>query len=83
MITWKLCRNGENYCREALGPGGRLTGMKRSPTSKFLHETVHFLLGLVALAALTALCFWLDFRLVSAAAFREGRAIAFSYSTKV
>jgi PAS domain S-box-containing protein len=41
--------------------------MTRSPTSRLWHETVHFLLGLVALAALTGLCFWLGFRLVSAA----------------
>jgi PAS domain S-box-containing protein len=37
--------------------------MTRSPT----HETVRFLLGLIALASLTALCFWLDFRVVSTA----------------
>src|SRR5215471_164265 len=30
-------------------------------------EAVRFLLGLVALASLTALCFWLDFRVVSTA----------------
>jgi C4-dicarboxylate-specific signal transduction histidine kinase len=38
-----------------------------SRSTRSSHETVHFLLGLVALAALTALCFWLDFRVVSAA----------------
>jgi PAS domain S-box-containing protein len=38
-------------------------GMTRSPT----HETLRFLLGLVALALLTALCFWLSFRVVSTA----------------
>jgi len=41
--------------------------MTRSPITRLLHETVHFLLGLIALAALTALCFWLDFGLVSTA----------------
>src|SRR5262245_56418786 len=41
--------------------------MMRSPITRLLHETVHFLLGLIALALLTALCFWLDFRLVSTA----------------
>src|SRR5262249_20142678 len=38
--------------------------MTRSPITRLLHETVHFLLGLIALAAL---CFWLDFGLVSTA----------------
>jgi C4-dicarboxylate-specific signal transduction histidine kinase len=38
-----------------------------SRSTRSSHETVHFLLGLVALAALTALCFWLDFRVISAA----------------
>src|SRR5215472_9738410 len=38
-------------------------GMTRGAT----REAVRFLLGLVALASLTALCFWLDFRVVSAA----------------
>jgi K+-sensing histidine kinase KdpD len=41
--------------------------MTRSPITRLLHETGHFLLGLIALALLTALCFWLDFRLVSTA----------------
>lgn len=41
--------------------------MTRGPTTRLLRETAHFLLGFVALAALTALCFWLDFRLVPAA----------------
>ena len=41
--------------------------MTRSLIIRLLHKTVHFLLGLIVLAALTALCFWLDFRLVSAA----------------
>src|SRR5436190_23564814 len=41
-------------------------GMPRSPTTTLLRKAAHFLLGLIALAALTALCFWLDFRLVSA-----------------
>jgi PAS domain S-box-containing protein len=35
--------------------------------SGFLHETVHFLLGVTALAALTAVCFWQEFPLISAA----------------
>src|SRR5262245_614803 len=41
--------------------------MTRSPITRLMHETVHFLLGLIALAALTALCFWLNFGLVSTA----------------
>jgi hypothetical protein len=41
--------------------------MTRSPITRLLHETVRLLLGLVALAALTGLCFWLDFGLVSTA----------------
>jgi C4-dicarboxylate-specific signal transduction histidine kinase len=41
-------------------------GMPRSPTTTLLRDTVRFLLGIVALAALTGLCFWLDLRLVSA-----------------
>ena len=44
-----------------------LAGMTLSRSTRWSHETVHFLLGLVALAALTALCFWLDFHVVSAA----------------
>jgi PAS domain S-box-containing protein len=40
-----------------------LMGMTRGAT----HEAVRFLLGLVALASVTALCFWLDFRVVSTA----------------
>jgi PAS domain S-box-containing protein len=42
-------------------------GMTRSPTTRLLHETVHFLLGLIALTVLTASCFWLDVGLVSTA----------------
>ena len=42
-------------------------GMTRGPTTRLLHETVQLLLGLIAVALLTALCFWLDFRAVSAA----------------
>jgi PAS domain S-box-containing protein len=38
-------------------------GMTRDAT----REAVRFLLGLVALASMTALCFWLDFRVVSTA----------------
>jgi K+-sensing histidine kinase KdpD len=38
----------------------------RIPTTR-VHETIQFLLGVVLLAVLTALCFWLEFRLVSAA----------------
>ena len=38
-------------------------GMTRDAT----REAVRFLLGLVALAALTVLCFWLDFSVVSTA----------------
>src|SRR5262245_3535003 len=38
-------------------------GMTRGAT----REAVRFLLGLVALASVTALCFWLDFRVVSTA----------------
>ena len=41
--------------------------MVPSSTKKLLHETVQFLIGLVALAALTWLCAWLGFRPVSAA----------------
>jgi signal transduction histidine kinase len=41
--------------------------LTRSWTTRFLREVVQFLLGLIALAALTAVCFWLDFRVVSAA----------------
>jgi PAS domain S-box-containing protein len=41
----------------------RLIGMTRRP----VQETVLLLLGLIALASLTALCFWLDFRVVSTA----------------
>jgi PAS domain S-box-containing protein len=36
-------------------------------TDSPIHEAVRFLVGLVALASLTGLCFWLDFRVVSAA----------------
>ena len=53
--------------QEAADPSERLIGMTRSPITRLLHETVLFLLGLIALALLTALCFWLDFRLVSTA----------------
>ena len=53
--------------QEAADPSERLIGMTRGPITRLLHETVHFLLGLIALAALTALCFWLDFQLVSTA----------------
>ena len=42
-------------------------GMTRSPTTRLLHETVHFLLGLIALTVLTASCFWRDVGLVSTA----------------
>src|SRR5262249_4191066 len=48
-------------------PSEWLMGMPRSTTTRLLRKTAHFLLGLIALAVLTALCFWLDFRLVSAA----------------
>src|SRR5262245_2191778 len=41
--------------------------LTRSPSIRFWREILHFLFGLIALASLTALCFWLDFRLVSAA----------------
>ena len=41
--------------------------LMRGPSTKSLHETVRFLLGLIALASLTALCLWLDFRLVTTA----------------
>jgi PAS domain S-box-containing protein len=41
--------------------------MRRSRTIRLLHETVRFAFGLIALASLTGLCFWLDFRLVSTA----------------
>ena len=41
--------------------------LTRSRTTGFLHETVHFLVGVSALAALTAVCFWLEFRTVSTA----------------
>jgi PAS domain S-box-containing protein len=36
-------------------------------TRRQTHELVRFLLGLIALALLTGLCFWLDFRLVATA----------------
>src|ERR1700730_6977691 len=42
-------------------------GMRRSPSTRLFHETVHLLFGLIALALLTWVCFWLDFRLVSTA----------------
>src|SRR5262245_947186 len=48
-------------------PGSGLMAITRSPITRLLYETVRFLFGLVALAALTALCFWLDFGLVSTA----------------
>ena len=51
--------------REAIASSEGL--MRRSRTIRLLHETVRFAVGLIALASLTALCFWLDFRLVSAA----------------
>jgi hypothetical protein len=38
-------------------------GMTRSAS----HEALRFLVGLAGLALLTALCFWLDFRVISAA----------------
>src|SRR5262249_50952445 len=63
----KFCRNGVTAVGEALAPGRGLMAMTRSPITRLLFETVRFLLGLVALAALTALCFWLDFGLVSTA----------------
>jgi signal transduction histidine kinase len=47
-------------------PSEWLMGMPRSPTTRLLRDTLRFLLGIVALAALTALCFWSDLRLVSA-----------------
>jgi len=41
--------------------------MMPSTAKNLLHETVQFLVGLVALASLTWLCAWLDFRPISAA----------------
>jgi PAS domain S-box-containing protein len=41
--------------------------MTRNPTTTLMHETVRFLLGLGAVAALTGLCFWLDLGIVSTA----------------
>ena len=41
--------------------------LPRSPIAGSLQEAGQLLFGLVAFAALTALCFWLDFRVVSAA----------------
>src|SRR5256885_2075637 len=41
--------------------------LPRSPIARLLQQAGQFVLGLVAFAALTALCFWLDFRVVSAA----------------
>jgi hypothetical protein len=41
--------------------------MTRNPTTTLLHEAMRLSLGLLALALLTALCFWLDFNVVSTA----------------
>jgi K+-sensing histidine kinase KdpD len=41
--------------------------IKRVPDTGLLREALYLLLGLVALAVLTWLCTWLDFRLVSTA----------------
>jgi PAS domain S-box-containing protein len=41
--------------------------IKRVPGTGLLREALHLVLGLVALAVLTWLCTWLDFRLVSTA----------------
>jgi C4-dicarboxylate-specific signal transduction histidine kinase len=40
--------------------------MTRSSKTRWVQEALHFLLGLLGLAALTALCFWLNSALVSA-----------------
>jgi K+-sensing histidine kinase KdpD len=48
--------------------------MTSGSLNSFLLETGRFLLGLVVLAALTALCFWMDFSLV---------ATAFTYLTLI
>jgi PAS domain S-box-containing protein len=47
--------------------GGWLMRMQRIPTTRLLREVLHLLLGLVALALLTWLSSWLEFRLVSTA----------------
>ena len=41
--------------------------MRRRLTNRLLRDTVPLLLGVIALGLLTALCFWLDFRAISAA----------------
>jgi hypothetical protein len=45
----------------------RLTNLKKGITERGLHEAGYFLLGLVSLATVTGLYFWLDAPLVSAA----------------
>ena len=54
-----------NKCCRA--PGEWVEELTRRSITRFLPDTVHFLLGLIALAVLTALCFWLSFRLISTA----------------